>query len=160
MAGIELAAFIREIGRGAEGARDMSRAEAQQLYGAILDGDVPDLEQGAIAIALRMKTETVDEMTGFLAAANERLPRQLLARIYNRTGQPGKALEVLRPIIDSTNADSASLTLALQLGFVVGALASAAANLADLLPPTRLLLIGSIGTATANALLLPASSAA
>ncbi len=55
---------------------------------------------------------------------------------------------------------SASLTLAVQLGFVVGALASAAANLADLLPPTRLMLIGSIGTATANALLLPASSAA
>ena len=70
----DFAAFIREIGRGAEGARDMSRAEAQQLYGAILDGAVPDLEQGAIAIALRMKTETVDEMSGFLVAAEERLP--------------------------------------------------------------------------------------
>ncbi|HRD90537.1 MAG TPA: DNA-binding protein YbiB [Accumulibacter sp.] len=71
---MDLATLIREIGRGAEGARDISRADAQQLYGAILDGQVPDLEQGAIAIALRMKTETVDEMAGFLAAANERLP--------------------------------------------------------------------------------------
>jgi hypothetical protein len=35
---------------------------------------VADLELGAIAIALRMKTESVDEMVGFLAAANERLP--------------------------------------------------------------------------------------
>jgi bacterioferritin-associated ferredoxin len=71
---MNLAAVIREIGRGATGARDMSRGEAQALYAAMLDGQVPDLEQGAIAIALRMKTETVDEMVGFLAAANERLP--------------------------------------------------------------------------------------
>ncbi|MBK7954335.1 MAG: DNA-binding protein YbiB [Candidatus Accumulibacter sp.] len=70
---MDFALFIREIGRGATGARNMSRAEAQQLYGAILDGAVPDLELGAIAIALRMKTETADEMVGFLAAAGERL---------------------------------------------------------------------------------------
>lgn len=65
--------FIREIGRGSEGARDMSLEESQQLYGAILDGGVPDLELGAIAIALRVKGESVSEMLGFLAAANERL---------------------------------------------------------------------------------------
>lgn len=39
------------------------------------------------------------------------LPRQLLARIYTRTGQPAKALEVLRPLTAGANADSASLTL-------------------------------------------------
>mgnify|MGYP000901295027 FL=1 len=66
MEGIDLAAVIREIGRGAAGARDMPCGEAERLYGAILDGRVPDLELGAIAIALRMKTETVDEMAGFL----------------------------------------------------------------------------------------------
>ncbi|MBK7673640.1 MAG: DNA-binding protein YbiB [Candidatus Accumulibacter sp.] len=71
---MNFAAYIREIGRGATGARDMSRAEAQDLYAAMLDGSVPDLELGAIIIALRMKTETVDEMLGFLAAAHERLP--------------------------------------------------------------------------------------
>jgi len=65
--------FIREIGRGAAGARDMTLEEAQQLYGAMLDGGVPDLELGAIVIALRMKTETIDEMVGFLAASNERM---------------------------------------------------------------------------------------
>lgn len=65
--------FIREIARGSEGARDMSLEESQQLYGAMLDGGVPDLELGAIAVALRVKGETVDEMLGFLAAANERL---------------------------------------------------------------------------------------
>jgi anthranilate phosphoribosyltransferase len=71
---MNFASYIREIGRGATGARDMSRAEAQDLYAAMLDGVVPDLELGAIIIALRMKTETVDEMLGFLAAAHERLP--------------------------------------------------------------------------------------
>ena len=67
--------YIRELGRGREGARDMSFEEARQLYGAILDGGVPDLELGAIAIALRVKGETVDEILGFLSAANERLNR-------------------------------------------------------------------------------------
>lgn len=71
---LKLPAIIREIGRGAAGSRDLAIAEARQLYGAMLDGRVPDLEQGAIAIALRMKTETDDEMVGFLAAAHERLP--------------------------------------------------------------------------------------
>ena len=65
--------FIREIARGSESARDMSLEEAQQLYGAMLDGGVPDLELGAIAIALRIKSETINEMIGFLGAANERL---------------------------------------------------------------------------------------
>jgi putative PEP-CTERM system TPR-repeat lipoprotein len=53
------------------------------------------------------------------------LPRQLLAQIYTRTGQPGKALAILRPIVDSPAADSNSLTLAgqalLQTGDMAGA---------------------------------------
>ncbi|WP_319237540.1 DNA-binding protein YbiB [uncultured Propionivibrio sp.] len=65
--------FIREIGRGREGARDLEFAEAQQLYGAMLDGGVPDVELGAILIALRMKGEVIEEMAGFMAATNERL---------------------------------------------------------------------------------------
>ncbi|WP_153111541.1 DNA-binding protein YbiB [Propionivibrio limicola] len=64
--------YIRELGRGSEGARDMTLEESQQLYGAMLDGGVPDLELGAIVTALRLKGETVDEMIGFMAAINER----------------------------------------------------------------------------------------
>lgn len=83
---------IKEIGRGAEGSRDMALEEAQQLYGAMLDGGVPDLELGAILIALRMKGESDDEMTGFLRAANERVhalqvphdgPRPVVIPSYN-----------------------------------------------------------------------------
>ena len=48
------------------------------------------------------------------------LPRHLLAGIYNRTGQPGKAMEVLKPLVEGPTVDSVGLTLAgtalLQLG--------------------------------------------
>ena len=45
------AQYIREIGRGAQGSRDLSTDDARQLYRAMLDGGVPDLELGAIILA-------------------------------------------------------------------------------------------------------------
>lgn len=66
------AQYIKEIGRGAEGSRDLSRDDAQQLYAAMLDGGVPDLEMGAIILGLRVKGESLDEMLGFLEATDER----------------------------------------------------------------------------------------
>jgi len=67
--------YIKEIGRGAEGARDLSQEDAHQLYAAMLDGGVPDLELGAVLLGLRVKGESLDEMLGFLAAADERTHR-------------------------------------------------------------------------------------
>lgn len=64
--------YIREIGRGAAGARDLSQDDARQLYAAMLDGEVPDLELGAIILGLRVKGESLAEMLGFLAAIEER----------------------------------------------------------------------------------------
>ncbi|MCG2576694.1 DNA-binding protein YbiB [Dechloromonas sp. XY25] len=64
--------YIKEIGRGAHGARDLSREDAHQLYAAMLDGGVPDLELGAIILGLRVKGESLDEMLGFLEATDER----------------------------------------------------------------------------------------
>lgn len=64
--------YIKEIGRGAEGARDLSHDDARQLYAAMLDGGVPDLELGAIIVGLRVKGESLDEMLGFMAATDER----------------------------------------------------------------------------------------
>jgi MFS family permease len=48
---------------------------------------------------------------------------------------------------------AAWLTIAVQLGFVTGALASAALNVADVLPTRSVILAGSLGAAAANALL-------
>jgi anthranilate phosphoribosyltransferase len=66
---------IREIGRGAHGARDLTTEDARQLYAAILDGGVPDLELGAILLGLRVKGESLGEMLGFLEAIDERTHR-------------------------------------------------------------------------------------
>ena len=67
--------YIKEIGRGPEGARNLSHEDARQLYAAMLDGGVPDLELGAILLGLRVKGESLDEMLGFLAAIDERMYR-------------------------------------------------------------------------------------
>ena len=65
--------YIKEIGRGAQGAHDLSQDDACQLYAAMLDGGVPDLELGAIILALRVKGESRDEMLGFLSALDGRI---------------------------------------------------------------------------------------
>ena len=64
------ARFIKEIGRGKEGARNLSRADAALLYAAMLRRRVSDLELGAILLAMRIKGESVDEIAGFMDAAD------------------------------------------------------------------------------------------
>lgn len=64
--------YIKEIGRGKEGARALDRAQAHDLMCQVLDGRVTDLELGAFAMAMRIKGETIDETAGFLQAAIER----------------------------------------------------------------------------------------
>lgn len=63
------ARFIKEIGRGKKGARSMTRDDARALFQAMLDGRVSDLELGGILLAMRIKGESVDEIAGFLDAA-------------------------------------------------------------------------------------------
>lgn len=67
-----IAAYIKEIGRGHEGARPLSREHAQDLMAQVLDGSVTDLEIGAFALAMRIKGETVDELIGFADAVQAR----------------------------------------------------------------------------------------
>ena len=57
---------------------------------------------------------------------------------------------------DLSTSTEALLTVAVQLGFVIGAVVAVTANLADLVEPPRLILYGSLGAAGANALLLTA----
>lgn len=63
------APFIREIGRGKKGARDLSRDDAFHVYQAMLEGQISDLELGGLLIAMRIKGESVAEIAGFLDAA-------------------------------------------------------------------------------------------
>lgn len=64
--------YIKEIGRGKHGARALSREQAQDLFGQVLDRSVTDLEIGAFCLAMRIKAETTEEMLGFLDATRER----------------------------------------------------------------------------------------
>ena len=69
---MSIAPYIKEIGRGKEGARSLSQAQAYDLMSQVLDGRVTDLEVGAFAIAMRIKGESTEELAGFLDAAQER----------------------------------------------------------------------------------------
>lgn len=88
---VDFAPIIKEIGRGAKGARALDRAQAAATFAAMLDGSVPELELGAILIALRIKSETLEELLGFkqaMDALGTRLrvppgPRTVVLPTYN-----------------------------------------------------------------------------
>ena len=65
--------YIKEIGRGKDGARPLSREQAADLMGQVLDGAITDLEVGAFCLAMRIKGETPQEMAGFLDAVRSRM---------------------------------------------------------------------------------------
>ncbi|VTU31726.1 DNA-binding protein YbiB [Variovorax sp. PBL-E5] len=94
--------YIKEIGRGARGARPLDRAQAADLFGQVLDGTVTDLEIGAFCLAMRIKGETPEELAGFLDATHARLA------LFPATGQPlivlpsyngARRLPVLTPLL-------------------------------------------------------------
>jgi hypothetical protein len=66
--------YIKEIGRGTKGARSLTREQACDLMGQLLDGKVSDLELGGFCIAMRFKGESAEELAGFLDATQQRLP--------------------------------------------------------------------------------------
>jgi anthranilate phosphoribosyltransferase len=72
---MSIARYIKEIGRGRDGARALTREQAADLFGQVLDGAVTDLEVGAFCLAMRIKGETAQEMAGFLDATHARLSR-------------------------------------------------------------------------------------
>ena len=69
---MSIAPYIKEIGRGKEGARSLTQEQAYDLMSQVLDGHAGDLEVGAFCIAMRIKGETTTELAGFLEAAQER----------------------------------------------------------------------------------------
>jgi anthranilate phosphoribosyltransferase len=66
---MSIAAYIKEIGRGKDGARALGVEQARDLLDQILTGQVTDLEVGAFCLAMRIKGETPEELDGFVQAA-------------------------------------------------------------------------------------------
>jgi anthranilate phosphoribosyltransferase len=69
---MSISAYIKEIGRGKDGARSLSAVQAADLLSQVLDGHVTDLEVGAFCLAMRIKGESIDELDGFVQAAQAR----------------------------------------------------------------------------------------
>jgi anthranilate phosphoribosyltransferase len=67
--------FIKEVGRGKKGARSLARDDAYAIYEAMLDNRVSDLEVGGFMLAMRIKGESVQEIAGFLDAAEASFDR-------------------------------------------------------------------------------------
>jgi anthranilate phosphoribosyltransferase len=65
---MSIAAYIKEIGRGKDGARALSTPQAHDLLSQVLGGQVTDLELGAFCLAMRIKGETPEELDGFVQA--------------------------------------------------------------------------------------------
>ena len=72
---MSFARYIKQIAPGPSDVADLSERDAHQLFGAMLDGGVPELELGAILLALRAKPETLPELLGFHTALAERVFR-------------------------------------------------------------------------------------
>ena len=70
---MSIAAYIKEIGRGKDGARPLTADQAHDLLDKVFSGQVTDLEIGAFCLAMRIKGETAQEMAGFLDATHQRL---------------------------------------------------------------------------------------
>ena len=94
--------YIKEIGRGKQGARAIDRAQAADLFGQVLDGTASDLEIGAFCLAMRIKGETPEEMAGFLDAAQTRMRRFPASRtplVVLPSYNGARKLPVLTPLL-------------------------------------------------------------
>lgn len=67
------APYIRKIGKGPHGRRDLSFDEARDALRMILSGQAEPIQIGAFLMVLRVKSETPDEVAGMAAALRETL---------------------------------------------------------------------------------------
>ena len=72
---MSIAVYLKDIGRGAAGARSLSSEAAQDLMRQVLAGEASAAQTGAFLIAMRMKGETLPELSGFLDAVHARCTR-------------------------------------------------------------------------------------
>jgi anthranilate phosphoribosyltransferase len=124
---MSIAGEIKDVGRGAAGARSLTRERAQAALSAILDERASALQTGAFVMAMRMKGETLPELRGFLDAAHATCLRLrsdrpvVLLPSYNGSRRlpnltPLLALELaragVRVLVHGVTADPARVTSA------------------------------------------------
>ena len=84
---MSFSAYLRQIGRGKDGARSLDRDQAEDLLGQVYAGRVSDLQLGAFAIAMRIKGESAAELAGFMAATHAHLAPAIVDAV-GRSARP------------------------------------------------------------------------
>ena len=67
------AQYVRIVGKGKNGSRSLSYQEAYDAFTLILQNEVLDVQLGAFLMLLRVKEESVDELSGFVQATRDQL---------------------------------------------------------------------------------------
>lgn len=65
------APYVRILGKGKNGSRDLTEQEAFDAMTMILNGQVQDVQLGAFLMLMRVKEETPGELVGFVRAARD-----------------------------------------------------------------------------------------
>ncbi|MGH8437229.1 MAG: glycosyl transferase family protein [Pseudomonas sp.] len=73
------AQYVRILGKGKRGARNMTQDEAREAMGMLLDGKVEDTQLGAFLMLMRHKEESPEELAGFTQAVRSRLDAPAIA---------------------------------------------------------------------------------
>jgi anthranilate phosphoribosyltransferase len=100
--------FIKAVGTGPHGSRDLTSDEAYQAAGLILSGSSTPAQTGAFLVALRTKGEASEEIEGFLKAARARMATNELSK-----AEPFDGLDIGDPYDGHTRHPGISLPAAL-----------------------------------------------
>ena len=77
MRSLPFSEYIKALGKGQKGARHLTFDEAYDAMGRVLDNSIAPEQAGAFLMLLRMQEESVEELTAFIRACRERLPKDL-----------------------------------------------------------------------------------
>ncbi len=100
--------FIKAVGTGPHGSRDLTVDEAHEAAGLILSGASTPAQTGALLVSIRTKGEAGEELEGFLRAGRERMKTRSLSN-----GPPFDGLDIGDPYDGHTRYPGISLPAAL-----------------------------------------------
>lgn len=84
------APYLRILGKGKRGSRSLTREEARHAFNMILSGAALDVQVGAFLMLLRVKEESVEELTGFVEAVRQHVTVPNLAVDLDWSSYAGK----------------------------------------------------------------------
>lgn len=82
------AKYVRILGKGKQGSRSLTEAEAYAAMGMILRNEVKDVQLGAFLMLLRVKEETDAELCGFILAAKDFINSTITSPLGNELDWP------------------------------------------------------------------------